>query len=123
MSWISEFDAGFICGLVTGEGSFTGDRKQPVLAIKLHQDDPEPLRLIQAKLGGRIYGPYCHAGRRYYFWRLMGKSLYSALPLFSERLPESRKRTQFFKWIEKYDLKETLEAMSVLERESDSLDQ
>jgi hypothetical protein len=29
--------------LVTGKGSFTGDRKQPVLAIKLHEDDVAPL--------------------------------------------------------------------------------
>jgi len=67
MSRISEFDAGFICGLVAGEGCFTGDRKQAVLAIKLHQDDPEPLKFIQEKLGGKIYGPYCHDGRRYFF--------------------------------------------------------
>lgn len=117
MAWISEFDAGFICGLVTGEGSFTGDRKQPVLAIKLHQEDPEPLRFIQARLGGRIYGPYCHAGRRYYFWRLTGKSLYAALPLFADRLPESRKRNQFFQWIEKYALQETLDSMLALKQE------
>ena len=102
MSRITEFDAGFICGLVTGEGSFTGDRKQPVLAIKLHEDDPEPLLFIQEKLGGKIYGPYCHDGRRYYFWRLMGKSLWASLPLFADRLPASRKRHQFTGWIEKH---------------------
>jgi LAGLIDADG DNA endonuclease family protein len=56
MSRVSDFDAGFICGLVAGEGSFTGDYKQPVLCIKLHQDDLQPLRFIQEKLGGRIYG-------------------------------------------------------------------
>ena len=64
MSRISEFDAGYICGLVTGEGSFTGDRRQPVLAIKLHEDDPAPLLFVREKLGGKIYGPYCHDGRR-----------------------------------------------------------
>lgn len=116
MSQISEFDAGFICGLVIGEGSFTGDRKQPVLAIKLHEDDPAPLLLIQEKLGGRIYGPYSHDGRRYYFWRLMGKSLHASLPLFAKRLPASRKRHQFATWIEKYGLVEILSIMSQLER-------
>ena len=116
MSRISEFDAGFICGLVAGEGCFTGDRKQAVLAIKLHQDDPEPLKFIQEKLGGKIYGPYCHDGRRYLFWRLMGKSLYAALPLFAERLPPSRKREQFTRWLEKYQLRKTLEIMQESER-------
>ena len=51
LSRISDFDAGFICGLVAGEGSFTGDYKQPVLCIKLHQEDPQPLRFIQEKAG------------------------------------------------------------------------
>lgn len=113
-------DAGFICGLVTGEGSFTGDRKQAVLAIKLHQDDPEPLQFIQHRLGGKIYGPYCHQGRRYYFWRLMGRALYSALPLFYERLPESRKRDQFFAWVDKYRLRQKLEEALVLQSLADS---
>ena len=111
---VSDFDAGFICGLVTGEGSFTGDRKQAALAIKLHHADPEPLRFIQERLGGRIYGPYCHQGRRYYFWRLVGKALYAALPLFYERLPESRKRDQFLAWVVKYRLQEKLEAARTL---------
>ena len=106
---LSDFDVGFICGLVTGEGSFTGDRRQAALAIKLHQDDPEPLQFIEQRLGGKIYGPYCHQGRRYYFWRLMGKALYAALPLFFDRLPSSRKRAQFEAWIDKYSLHEKLE--------------
>jgi hypothetical protein len=116
MSRITEFDAGFICGLVAGEGSFTGDRKQPVLAIKLHEDDPAPLLFVQEKLGGKIYGPYSHAGRRYYFWRLTGKSLQASLPLFSERLPASRKRNQFTEWIKKYGLAEILAIMIELDR-------
>ena len=99
-----------------GEGSFTGDRKQPVLAIKLHEDDLAPLQLVQEKLGGKIYGPYCHDGRRYYLWRLMGRSLQASLPLFSARLPESRKRHQFTEWIERYGLTEILAFMSELER-------
>lgn len=42
------------------EGSFTGAGKQPVLAIKLHQDDWKPC-FIQKKLVGWLYRPYCHA--------------------------------------------------------------
>ena len=110
MNEISDFDAGFICGLVTGEGSFTGDRRQPALAIKLHQDDPEPLLFMQRVLGGKIYGPYCQAGRRYYFWRLVGRALHTPLPLFDERLPKSRKRDQFIAWMDKYRPRQKLEA-------------
>src|SRR5262245_59949400 len=114
MSDVSEFDVGFICGLVTGEGSFAGDLKQPVLAIKLHEDDPKPLFFMQERLGGKIYGPYCHGDRRYYFWRLMGKSLHSALPLFARWLTPGRKRDQFVMWIQKYGLEGILKTMSEL---------
>src|SRR5437870_3357574 len=56
MNEISDFDAGFICGLVTGEGSFAGDRRQPALAIKLHQDDLEPLLSCKECWEGRFTG-------------------------------------------------------------------
>jgi hypothetical protein len=108
MLFLSEFDLGFIMGLVIGEGSFTGDRHRAELAIRLHESDPEPLRLIQMTLGGRIYGPYCHGGRRYFHWSLSGKALYDAVPIFEERLPPSRKRDQFLVWIEKYGLRAKL---------------
>lgn len=116
MSRITEFDAGFICGLVTGDGLLRETESKPVLAIKLHEDDPGPLLFIQEKLGGKIYEPYCHDGRRYYFWRLMGKSLQASLPLFAERLPASRKRHQITEWIERYGLAQTLAIMSELDR-------
>jgi hypothetical protein len=64
----------------------------------------------------KFTGPYCHDDRRYYFWRLTGKSLQASLPLFAERLPESRKRQQFAEWIERYGLAEILTIMSELER-------
>ena len=70
---------------------------------------------MQEKLGGRIYGPYCHGGRRYFLWRLMGKSLYASLPLFADRLPDSRKKDQFIGWIQKYHLGNVLETMRKLE--------
>ena len=59
---LSDFDVGFICGLVTGEGSFTGDRRQAALAIKLHQNDPEPLQFIEQRLGGKSTVPIVTKG-------------------------------------------------------------
>jgi hypothetical protein len=86
-------------GLVVGEGSFTADRQQPYLQVKLHARDPFPLRHLAEQLGGRVYGPYQHQTRRYYTWLLRGPALRAAVPIFREYLPESWKREQFERWL------------------------
>jgi hypothetical protein len=101
---MTDFEIGYIMGLVVGEGSFTGDRRKGWLSIKLHMNDPEPLLNVQRLLGGRIYGPYHNNGRHFLHYRLYGPELVSALPLFKEHLPQSRKRGQFVEWLEKYHL-------------------
>jgi hypothetical protein len=98
------FDIGFTMGLIVGEGSFTGDRRAPVLSVKLHQRDPEPLQILQRSLGGKVYGPYHHDGRHFFLYHLRGAPLRSAVPLLLAYLPESHKRRQFLLWIAKYGL-------------------
>jgi hypothetical protein len=92
------FDLGYVMGLVVGEGSFTGDKRVPVLAVKMHQRDPEPLRFLLAVLGGKIYGPYHHDGRHFLQWHLRGVQLRRAVPIFLDHLPPSHKRRQFLAW-------------------------
>ena len=94
-----EFDIGYIMGLVVSEGSFTADRRQPFLQVKLHVRDPFPLRHLADRLGGRVYGPYRHETRHYYTWLLRGPALKAAVPLFRVYLPESWKREQFERWL------------------------
>jgi hypothetical protein len=96
---VREFDIGYIMGLVVGEGSFTADRQQPYLQVKLHVRDPFPLRHLADTLGGRVYGPYRHQTRHYYTWLLRGPALKSAIPIFQHYLPESWKREQFERWL------------------------
>lgn len=96
---VREFDIGYIMGLVVGEGSFTADRQQPYLQVKLHVRDPFPLRHLADSLGGRVYGPYRHQTRHYYTWLLRGQALRSAIPIFRDYLPESWKREQFERWL------------------------
>ena len=105
----SPFHIGYLMGLLVGEGSFTGDRKAPALQVKLHEADPLPLLNLQRALGGRIHGPYHHAGkdgitRHYTVWYLRGKGLMALLPLIHRHLPASRKREQFEMWLVKYHL-------------------
>jgi hypothetical protein len=89
-------------GLVVSAGSFSADRQQPFLQIKLHARDPFPLRFLSEQLGGRVYGPYHHQGRDYFTWLLRGAALRTAIPLFREHLPESWKREQFDQWLERH---------------------
>jgi hypothetical protein len=99
---LSDFDLGYIMGLMVGEGSFTGDKEQPALQLRLKDDDPEPLKRLNRLLGGNIYGPYNHSERRYYVWMLRGAALWKATELFNLHLPNSRKRRQFLEWWQKY---------------------
>ncbi|HEX8650425.1 MAG TPA: LAGLIDADG family homing endonuclease [Pyrinomonadaceae bacterium] len=99
---MTDFEIGYIMGLIVGEGSFTGDCKKGWLSIKLHMNDPAPLLEVQRLLGGRIYGPYHNNGRHFLHYKLYGRELVEAFPLFKEYLPQSRKRDQFYAWLEKY---------------------
>ena len=101
-SAVREFDIGYIMGLIVGEGSFTADRRQPYLQVKLHARDPFPVRHLADRLGGRVYGPYRHQTRHYYTWLLRGAALRAAVPIFLAYLPESWRREQFERWLEQH---------------------
>lgn len=96
------FDLGYAMGLIVGEGSFTGDRQQPSLEIRMHRRDLAPLENVQRLLGGRIFGPYSHGGRSLYVYMLRGSQLKEALPILHEHLPTSWKRVQYDSWRQKY---------------------
>ena len=89
-------------GLIVGEASFTGDRVQPSLELKVHRRDVQPLEHLKETLGGRIFGPYAHGGRSSYAYMLRGRELRRALPFIQQHLPQSWKRVQFEEWRAKY---------------------
>lgn len=99
---MESFGLGYAMGIIVGEGSFTGDRQQPSLEVKLHRRDVEPLEHLQRTLGGRIYGPYARGGRHHYAYMLRGRELRRALPVLQEHLPSSWKRLQFDEWRRRY---------------------
>lgn len=99
---ISDFDLGYIMGIIVSEGSFTGDWRNPCLQIKLHQRDVAVLEFLRDTLGGRLYGPYNHGGRHYSMWLLRGAELDRAVALFAAHLPASHRRSQFLTWIAKH---------------------
>ena len=99
---VDQFALGYAMGIIVGDGSFTGDRSQPSLEVKLHRRDLEPLEHLQRTLGGKIYGPYARGGRNHYAYLLRGGELRRALPVIHAHLPPSWKRVQFEDWRQRY---------------------
>lgn len=66
---LDEFDAGFLVGILVGEGHFGGDLRQPQVTLRMHTDHAALFAWLMARFpGSRLYGPYDHGGRRYYQW-------------------------------------------------------
>jgi hypothetical protein len=88
----------------------------------MHARDPFPLRFLSERLGGRVYGPYQHQRRNYFAWLLRGSDLRAALPLLRDYLPESWKREQFERWLDRHHeffSRERLPASPLITADSD----
>jgi hypothetical protein len=82
-----DFSVGCLLGLLAGEGHFGGDGRQPQITLRMHVRHEGLFRWLQANFpGGRLYGPYDHAGRRYYQWMARGDYLRNVIvPLIDSR--------------------------------------
>jgi hypothetical protein len=85
---LSEFDRGFIVGLLVGEGSFGGDGKQPQVTLRMHTRHEALFRWLMGRFPrSRLYGPYNHGGRSYYQWMARGRTLVQdVLPILEAHL-------------------------------------
>lgn len=86
----SDFDLGFLIGVLVGEGHFGGDGRQPQVTLRMHTRHERLFQWLQRAFpGGRLYGPYHHGGRSYYQWMARGDYLRSELvPLIAGRLDD-----------------------------------
>jgi hypothetical protein len=84
----TEFETGFLVGLLVGEGHFGGDGRQPHVTLRMHERHEAMFRWIDRTFpGGKLYGPYDHGGRRYYQWMARGPYLRDYLfPLLDKHL-------------------------------------
>lgn len=87
---LSDFDEGWIAGLLVGEGSFGGDGRQAQVTLRMHiRHERVVRRLAELFPRSRLYGPYHHAGRSYFQWMARGPALADdLLPILRRRLPE-----------------------------------
>ncbi len=85
---LSGFDAGFLVGLLVGEGHFGGDGRQPHVTLRMHTDHRALFEWLVARFpGSKLYGPYDHSGRRYYQWMARGPFLRERIvPLLDSHL-------------------------------------
>jgi hypothetical protein len=72
----SQFDLGFLVGILVGEGHFGGDGRQPHVTLRMHVRHEAIFDWLQRTFpGGRVYGPYHHGGRDYLQWMARGAFL------------------------------------------------
>ena len=73
---LSDFDRGFVAGLLVGEGHFGGDGKAPQITLRMHVRHEALFRwLMEHFPRTKLYGPYHHGGRSYYQWMARGQAL------------------------------------------------
>ena len=72
----TDFEKGFLIGLLVGEGHFGGDGRQPQVTLRMHVRHEAIFRWLERTFpGGKLYGPYHHGGRHYYQWMVRGPAL------------------------------------------------
>jgi hypothetical protein len=105
---MTDFDHGFLVGLLLGEGHFGGDGKQAQITLRMHVRHEETFRWLESALpGGRLYGPYFHGGRNYYQWSVRGRYLRDVVvPLIESHLDrlDSHVKGRFLTMCERYKL-------------------
>jgi hypothetical protein len=105
---MTEFEEGFLLGILVGEGHFGGDGRQPQVTVRMHVRHEEMFRWLSEKVpGSRLYGPYNHGGRHYFQWMVRGQTLREELlPILQRHLSEvdSHVRGRIEQMVERYRL-------------------
>ena len=93
----TQFELGYLVGLLVGEGHFGGDGRQPHVTLRMHVRHEAIFRWLERTFpGGRVYGPYHHGGRDYLQWMARGAFLRDELaPLLDRLLSPSLDRHSF----------------------------
>jgi len=97
----TEFDIGFLVGLLVGEGSFGGDGKHALVAIGMHPDHAEVFRWLSSHFpGGRVYGPYRYGIRKILRWHATGPFLkHTVIPILDRYLHPRYSRRVFRRYL------------------------
>jgi hypothetical protein len=100
----TDFDLGFLVGVLVGEGHFGGDGRVPQVTLRMHVRHRALFAWLVDRFGGRLYGPYHHGGRHYYQWMVRGSQLRGGLlPVLDRHL---RPELDEHAWTRYRDMKE-----------------
>ena len=93
----TQFEFGYLIGLLVGEGHFGGDGRQPQVTLRMHVRHEAIFQWLERTFpGGRVYGPYNHGGRHYLQWMARGPFLRDELaPMLDQLLSPSLDRHSF----------------------------
>ena len=85
---LTDFDRGFVAGILTGEGSFGGDGKQPQITLRMHTRHEALFHWLMERFPRtRLYGPYHHGDRSYFQWMARGVALVEdVLPVLDDAI-------------------------------------
>jgi hypothetical protein len=107
---MTDFEEGFLLGVLVGEGHFGGDGRQPQVTLRMHVRHEQLFNWLAATVpGSKLYGPYHHGGRDYYQWMVRGKALREELlPILTRHLGEvdAHVRGRIQTMIDRYTLEE-----------------
>jgi hypothetical protein len=83
MGSLTDFERGFLAGLIRGEGHFGVDRGHAQFVLGMHIRHEHLLRRVQDLLPGAIlHGPYHWQGREFFRLMRLGAALRSLLDIF-----------------------------------------
>lgn len=91
------FNAGFLVGILVGEGHFGGDGRQPQITLRMHVHHKAVFDWLMDQFPrSRLYGPYSHSGRNYYQWMARGSFLREELmPLLEQHMSPTLDQRSF----------------------------
>jgi hypothetical protein len=105
---LTDFEAGYLLGLLAGEGSFGGTGKHPQITLRMHSRHAKMFLWLERRLpGGKLYGPYFHGGRSYFQWMARGNFLRQELvPFIAKRAGwlDEHVASRFFAMCQTYGL-------------------
>ncbi len=83
---MTEFEEGYLLGILVGEGHFGGDGIHAQVVVRMHVRQGELFHWLSMWMPTSVlYGPYHHKGRHFFQWMMRGKALRAEMVPFLKR--------------------------------------
>jgi hypothetical protein len=110
---LTDYEKGFLLGLLVGEGHFGGDLRQPQITLHMHTRHGPLLRWVCDLLpGGRFYGPYYDGARVSYRVLFRGPYLREVVAPLLQSLPwveiDPYTYGRFLRMLDRYHMHDTV---------------